>query len=314
MTEKVEDKKLSKRNVILILAVLLISVVSLSGWYIYLQLNKINYVTITNSDEALGIKPELNNEEQLPLNVALFGVDQWDTEVGRSDVIMIVSIDKKYKKIRLSSIMRDTYVNIPGHGMDKINHAYAFGGPQLSINTINSNFNLDIKDFATIDFSNMEKVVDLCGGVDIDVSPEELSRIHGLEQAGVQHLNGEQAVDYMRIRYVGNGDYQRTERQRSVLTEIIYKIQAIGATDLPALVDEILPLVTTSFTKSDLLKIGADTFAANIRTVEKARFPMDSACEGTMIHGIYYLVADLNVNTNAMHDFIYNDKKYAGSD
>lgn len=309
MSEKNDEKKFSVKKIIIIFTVLLVLALSWCGWYIYSQLSKISYVTINNSDEELGIKPELNNEEQLPLNVAIFGIDQWENVEGRSDVIMIVSIDRKNKKVKLSSIMRDTYVNIPGHGMDKINHAYAFGGPQLAINTINSNFDMDIKDFATVDFSNMEKLVDDCGGVDINVLPEELSRIEGLEQAGVQHLNGKQALDYMRIRYVGNGDYQRTERQRGVLMEIIYKIQADGPSELPALVDEILPLVTTSFTKKDILRIGAEAFAANIRTVEQDRFPLDSASHGAMINGVWYLVADLNANTNAMHDFIYNDKK-----
>jgi cell envelope-related function transcriptional attenuator common domain len=316
--DKNESKKFSGKKAVIFFGIILISAISLFCLCTYIQLNKMSHVTIDQSDEALGIPPEseqdLKNSEDRPLNIAIFGIDQWDDENGRSDVIMIVSIDKINKKIKLSSIMRDTYVNIPGHGMDKINHAFAFGGPQLAINTINSNFNMDIKNFAAVDFTNMEKIVDYFGGVDINVFPEELSRIDGLTQAGVQHLNGKQAVQYMRIRKVGNGDWQRTQRQRDVLAEIIIKIQAAGSAALPDLVAQNLPLVTTSLNNIDILKIGTEAFAANIRTIEKARFPIDSASEGKIINGIYYLTADLNVNTNAMHDFIYNDKKCAGSD
>lgn len=307
MTAIGEEKKHIFKKVLIYCGLVLAAALLLLGFYMYWELNKIDYVPINQSDGALGITPDSSYESQGPLNLVIFGIDQQDSDIGRSDVIMIVSIDNKNQKIKLSSILRDTYVNIPGRGMDKLNHAYAFGGPQLSISTINSNFDLDIKDFIAVDFSGMEKIVDRVGGVDINVMPEEVSRIKGLTQAGVQHLNGVQAVDYMRIRRVGNGDFQRTERQRSVLTEVIYKLQATGPAEMPGLVDEIFPLISTSFSKKDILDIGADTFAANIQSVEKARFPIDSASHGDMINGIYYLVADLKVNTAVMHDFIYND-------
>jgi len=318
MSEKSEDKKFSTKKLIICLTVILILAVSLFGWYVYSQLNKIDHMAIDKSDEALGITPNLEQEinfaQSPPLNIVIFGIDQWDNEMGRADVIMIVSIDKKNKKVKLSSIMRDTYVKIPGHGMDKINHSFAFGGPQLAIQTINSNFNMDIRDFAAVDFTNMEKIVDYFEGVDINVFPEEVSSIDGCTHAGLQHLNGKQAVDYMRLRYVGNGDYQRTARQRDVLAEIIIKIQAAGPAALPDMVAQTLPLVTTSYNNIDIIKIGTEALAANIRTVEKARFPMNSASDGKTINGIYYLVADLTANTNAMHDFIFNDIKYAEND
>ncbi|MEA4924864.1 MAG: LCP family protein [Syntrophomonadaceae bacterium] len=316
MAESNEGKNYKKP--LLIFAVLMGLIIASLGFYTYSQLNKIDHVAIDQSDEALGINTDPQQETSTadvpPLNFAIFGIDQWDNENGRTDVIMVVSIDKKNKKVKLSSIMRDTYVNIPGHGMDKINHAYAYGGPQLAINTINSNFNMDIKDFATVDFTNMEKIVDHFGGVDINVFPEEVSSIDGVKQAGLQHLNGKQAVDYMRLRNVGNGDYQRTGRQRDVLAELIIKIQAAGPAALPDTITQTLPLVTTSLNNIDILKIGMESLAANIQTVEKARFPIDSTSEGKMIKGTYYLVADLNANTTAMHDFIYNDKKYADPD
>lgn len=314
VVEESKNNNWGAKKTIILSAALLLLVLSLIGLYAYNQLNKISHFPIDKSDQALGIQTEpereLQSQADLPLNIALFGIDQWNKdEAGRSDIIMIVSIDKKNNKIKLSSIMRDTYVNIPGRGMDKINHAYDFGGPQLALSTINSNFNMDIKDFASVDISSMEKIVDYLGGIDIYLLPEELPKIKGITTAGLQHLNGKQAIAYARIRKIGNADYQRTQRQRDALTQIIDKVQAAGPQKLPELVSTMLPYVTTSYNKLDLLKIGSEVFTSNSAPVEQARFPLDSACYGATINGIYYLVADLNINTNALHDFIYNDIK-----
>ena len=113
------------------------------------------------------------------INIAFFGVDRRAVnEASRSDSIMILSIDEMHKKIKMSSIMRDTYVEIKNHGQTKINHAYAYGGPQLAIRTLNENFNLDIRDYVTVDFFNFEKIIDAIGGVTIDVKQDEISLIN----------------------------------------------------------------------------------------------------------------------------------------
>lgn len=310
------NQKPQKSNIIkaiIAATVLVILMVSLTGSFVYYQLNKMGQANLDKSDKALGINSDLQaqlNSEEQPLNIAVFGIDQWgDSFDGRSDVIMIASINKKTRDIKLVSIMRDTYVNIPGHGMDKINHAYAFGGPQLAIKTINSNFNMNIKDFATVSCSSMQKIVDSLGGVDINVLPEELPRLDGVDKPGLQRLDGHEAVDYARIRYIGNGDYQRIERQQTVIAEIAKKVQAAGPTKLPILVSNVLPYTTTSISKIDLLKIGANVFAYRIKTIKHMRIPLDSTCDGKMIKGTYYLTADLDTNTRAVHDFIYKDIK-----
>ena len=316
MTEEVKtDKPVKARGkyIIAALGVLLLVAFILGGSYIYWQLSKITYTDLDQSNEALGINPEatpaIEETQQPPLNIALFGVDQEvDIDSGRSDVIMIMSIDKKNRAIKLCSVMRDTYVNIPGYGMDKLNHAYAYGGPQLAISTLNSNFDLDIKDCAAVSFSSMAKVIDIVGGVDIEVYESEVPHIRGVESAGLQHLNGEQAVDYMRIRYVGHGDYQRTERQRTVLAQIISNELKVANPDtLPDLVSALLPYVSTSFSKADIVRIGLEVLAAQITTVKRERLPLDSTCEGRLINGIYYLVADLPANKAALHKYIYEN-------
>ena len=181
----------------LILGVFIIIVIVAGGTfsYTFYKLSKINTTTILTTDEELGIKPqvpvkkevaiipEVPSKNEVPLkeekplveeeskeiiNIAFFGVDRRDVnEPSRSDAIMIVSIDTVHKKIKMSSIMRDTYVEIKNHGETKINHAYAYGGPQLAIRTLNENFNLNIRNYVTVDFFNLEKIVDTIGGVTI---------------------------------------------------------------------------------------------------------------------------------------------------
>ncbi|MDZ7548740.1 LCP family protein, partial [Clostridium perfringens] len=136
---------------------------------------------------------------------------------GRSDSIMILTLDSVHNKLKLTSIMRDSYVNIPGRGLDKINHAYAFGGPELAVRTLNENFDLNIKEFMAVDFTSLPTIIDKLGGVTINIIPEEISHIPGITSAGNQVLNGKQALAYSRIRYASGGDYKRTERQRTVV-------------------------------------------------------------------------------------------------
>ncbi|MCJ7690843.1 MAG: LCP family protein [Clostridiaceae bacterium] len=146
------------------------------------QLSKIETKTISKTDDNLGIKPKKTQIKEATnevTNIALFGVDRRDkNEPARSDSIMILSIDEKNKKIKMSSIMRDTYVKIKGHGETKINHAYAYGGPELAIRTLNENFDMNIRDYATVDFFSLEKIIDAVGGVNIDVKDNEVSLIN----------------------------------------------------------------------------------------------------------------------------------------
>ena len=163
-----------KKITIWILGVILVVILgAVGGVYFYgnYLFNKLEKVEIDKDN--IGITEEV--EEKLSqysdsiINIALFGVDAVDGEAGRSDSIMIATIDTVHKKLKLTSIMRDSYVAIDGHGNDKINHAYAFGGPQLAIKTLNENFDLNIEDFAVVNFETLPKIIDKLGGIELDI-------------------------------------------------------------------------------------------------------------------------------------------------
>jgi len=249
---------------------------------------------------------------------------RYKNEPSRSDSIMILTIDELHKKIKMSSIMRDTYVDIKDHGKTKINHSYAYGGPQLAIRTLNENFNLDIKNFVTVDFFNLEKIIDALGGVSINVRADEISLINGymgevanlekqtfkaVTKTGIQNLDGKQAVAYSRIRYTAGGDFVRTERQRTVLSALLVKVQGVGKLEFPSIVAELLPDTETSMTSMDIIKLGTAIFTNDIKTLDQERFPLDGYSTGKMMGGVWYLVPDIKATTNQIHKYIYEDKK-----
>ena len=171
----------------------LIVTICLSGFgYVYFKLNKM-YV----KDEVVKSTEEQGTMVEGITNILLVGTDGEYVEKGnRSDGMMLVTIDSKNKDIKLTSIARDTYVDIPGYSTEKLTHAYAFGGPELAINTINRNFNLNIKDFVTVNFSSLPKIIDKIGGIDIEVDEEELQYING-------YINNKKEK-YTKIRYFIN--------------------------------------------------------------------------------------------------------------
>lgn len=351
-----EDKNKNKLKlwIKLVLSVFIIIVLVVGGVFSYTlyKLSDINTTTISKTDENLGIKPQVPIEkdevvktevhlkeevpikEEVPLkkeeaaeiiNIAFFGVDRrTENEASRSDAIMIVSIDAVHKKIKISSIMRDTFVQIKNHGQTKINHAYAYGGPQLAIRTLNENFNLNIRNFVTVDFFKLEKIIDTIGGVIIDVESNEISFINSymgevatienksisrITKSGPQTLNGLQAVAYSRIRYTAGGDFVRTERQRTILLAMLTEIQALGITEFPALVSKLIPFTETSMSSIDIIKLGTKVLTSNIMTMEQERFPVDGYCKGKMIDSVWYLVPDMEATLDQLHKFIYEDIK-----
>lgn len=294
-----------------IAGILIFVLVGATVFYGNYLLNKIDKVEIDK--ENVGITEEV--EEKLAqyddkiTNIALFGIDAEDGGVGRSDSIIIATLDFHNKKLKLTSIMRDSYVDIDGYGTDKINHSYAFGGAELAIKTLNQNFNLNIEDFVAVNFTTMPKIIDKIGGITVDITSEEVSYIQGIESAGTYNLTGDQALDYSRIRYATGGDYVRTERQRTVLTKIFEKILAMNPTKYPGLLSEVLPMVKTNFNSAEILELGAEVLSMGVASLEQERFPLDGYCEGKMIDGIYYLTFDKDATVNQLHEYIFEDKK-----
>lgn len=322
---------MTKKVIYWIIAVITI-VAAIVSIFIWSFIGKIDRKSFPKDDEELGIMiPEKKGnegvgEESLDkgiVNIAFFGLDRRNPhEASRSDTIMVVSIDKKNQRIKATSLMRDMYVPIPGKGENRINAAYALGGPLLAVKTINSNFDLDIRDYVTVDFFGLEKLIDRVAGVEIDVSDKEaevlneylreLNYLNGDTvsevSGGKQILNGRQAVSYSRIRYVGNADYERTERQRRVLNQVFKKVKAQGITKLPGIISEFLPNVETSLSNKEIFDTASAAFKFNTDSIEGFRLPVNGMFKSEKIRGMSVLVPDIELNKNKLHEFIYGDK------
>ena len=319
---KQKNKKNNFKKILLSIFLVLILIVISSVGYTYFTLSKVKIQKIDTSDKALGINPYINQIiSNSPINIALFGTDNRAlNENGNSDTIMIASIDRKDKNIKLISIMRDSRVNVPGYGLYKINAAYMLGGPQLAVQTINSVYGLNIKSYISINMYNMIKIINSFGGVDINVQPYEISELNDYQRdiakienitpievtkGGLQHLNGLQAVGYSRIRDVGNGDRQRTERQRTVLSQLINKIKAKGILSYPSSLSNLLPYVLTNITPAEFLN---DSFnAIGIKNIVQQTIPLESYESLPTINGIDYVTYDINIASQQIFNFIFKN-------
>lgn len=321
---------MNKKKVIIIgIASFLIVFGSIFG-YIYMKLAQYRHVEIDRSDEALGItermpEPEEDMEEVRDdiVHIALFGVDRRNQkDLGRSDAMLIATLDFKHDKVKLTSLMRDIYVPIEGHGHTKLNHAYAYGGAELAIKTINQNFGTDIRDYVTVDFFTLENIIDAIGGVELEVKEEEVpfinhfmgetARIQNKEvvpllKGGVQRLNGMQAVSFARIRSVGNGDFERTDRQRQVLSAILQEVKRQGSTAIPSLFLKISPHIETSLDQGTILSLGYEYFKHQPMELEQQRFPLDDEWDSLRVNGVWYMNAHIEKMRERIQNYLYKD-------
>lgn len=331
------DKK-RKKKLVFIGSISLILLLGICV-YFYFQFTNFKHVKIDQSDQALGIEsptppssqsnPQSIEQSQKEVaseeivNIALFGVDRRnENDRGRSDAMIIATLDLKHKKVKLTSLMRDLYVPVDGHGYTKLNHAYAYGGAELAIKTINQNFGTNIRNYVTVDFFALEAVIDAIGGVEIDVKPNEVKYVNEymketaqlqnkemipLTASGKQTLNGMQAVSYARIRAVGNGDFERTERQRLVLSAMLDKVKSKGATAIPKLLFEVTPHIETSLSRGDILPLAYEFFKQQPLVLEQERFPMDGDWKGATINGSWYMRSDLSLLKEQITSYLNDD-------
>ena len=308
LSKKTKKKKsiFFKIGISLLSILIILIVIGIGTFYSFF--NKVDKVKIDTTKLNINEK-DLDKYQEIKniKNIAFFGIDAEDGQAGRSDAIIILTIDSTHKKLKLTSIMRDSYVNIEGHGMDKINHAYAFGGPELAIQTINTNFGLNIEDFVSVNFSSLPKIIDLLGGVDINITAEEVPHIQGIDIEGPHTLTGEQALSYSRIRYATGGDFVRTDRQRTVLNSLLSKFSQMPVTSYPELISTILPHIKTSMNTSDILSLATKSASLVDTGLKQDRYPHDEDAEGIMLDGIYYLSFDLDKVKKEMMDYIFDD-------
>lgn len=306
-----ERKKSGKKKVMIIIAVIIAIIFLIFGGgflYINSKLSKVQRVEINEDNLSLDNNIENDKEKSEITNIALYGIDEPQGTRGRSDAVMVLTLDNKHDKLKLTSIMRDSYVDIPGHGEDKLTHAYAFGGPELAMKTLNVNFKLNIKDFMAVNFTSLPKIIDKLGGVDINVTKEEVPHIPGVTHAGMQTLNGAEALAYSRIRHAAGGDYQRTERQRVVLEAIFNKMHNTPKSEYPELINTFLPYIETNMSSMDMMKLATDSIPLIKGNLETARFPLNGECEGKIINKIWYLVFNKKETLNEIQSYIYDDK------
>ena len=326
--------KTKKKILIIITTILLIVLAIFLAIYLYYnsKISKITHVDIPKKREELNIAPTIEKTlDDDYVNILLLGIDTRDpnTDTGRSDTNMILTLDKKHNKIKLASIMRDSLMTMKGQGpmagqnQDRLNHAFAYGGAVLTLKTINENFKLNLQNYIKVDFAGLEKIIDYVGGVPINITSEEVTVANSyikeeanllkvkptlITKAGLQNLNGMQALGYGRIRYVGNADYQRTERQRTVLDQLIKKLSSIGINKMPEVLDTLLPYTETSLNKGQINDLGSYVLLNKVSTIEQTRLPLDNASQWKAVYNnTYFLVWDKDKNIDALHKFIFEE-------
>ncbi len=243
--------------------------------------------------------------------IALFGLDTREDKLSdsRSDCIILVTINNITKDVKLTSVYRDTYLDLDGRGLDKVTHAYFYGDAKLAINTLNKNLDLNIKEFVTVNFETVKTVVDAIGGVNITVTSAEASKIPNIDTEGTYNLNGEEALAYSRIRKI-DSDYKRTERMRTVLTAVFEKAKTMSVAKLNSLADIILPHVSTNISQSEIFSLLPQVVSYNI--TNSIGWPYEVRAYTTPIW--YGAPVTLESNVKKLHQEVFGEEDYEVSD
>ena len=244
-------------------------------------------------------------------------------QTGRSDTMIIVTLDPDENTIKLTSIMRDLYVEIPGHKNNRINAAYVFGGPELLMETIEVNFGIHIDSYIAVDFSMLGALIDSIGGLTLNVENEyymrrinavikEDNKVLGIDvndqlltEPGEQLMTGKQAQAYARYRYgTSDGDFGRTARQREVITKIFEKLGDMTVIELMSLVVDNSKNIYTNISVSDLASFAPVLVSMREAQIEELRLPVDGGYTSKTISGMSVLVPDREANMQALMDFL----------
>ena len=268
-------------------------------------------------------------QDKNTLNILLVGEEKInDGKRGRSDSIMIATMNVKQKAIKLTSLMRDMYVQIPGYSDNKLNSAYHTGGMPLLKETIQLNFDIELDGAVLVDFNDFESLIDKLGGVEITLTESEANYLNTTNyisnpanrnvRVGTQTLNGNQALGYTRIRYRKsiNGeadDFGRTSRQRIVLNAIFEKYKSKNIAELVLLINDILPLVETDISKSDIVSYAGTFVTLGTTKLETMRIPIDQGFTRAYIRKMDVLLPDLPANIDALHTFIFGSSNMSSN-
>lgn len=279
-----------------------------------------------NGDAEYLVLPE---EYELPpegktgiYNLLLLGIDNPTEKItGRSDTMLLASFNARTGSLRLISFLRDTYVSIPRHGHNKLNAAYSFGGADLLIETLGASFGVHVDGYVAVNYALMAELVDAIGGVEIDVSAEELRKLNGileyynylrgaeksegvLEQPGQQVLTGLQAMSYARIRKL-DSDFVRVQRQQRVILSIYHKLLTLDLLTLTRIITAYISRVGTNVTLARAISLVTSVLAADEMDIQTLRVPIDHAFTRSTMKDTYYVVPNLEKCQNAIREFLY---------
>ena len=305
------------------------------GWY-YVNHSLDLIVTDDTPKEEIDVSDAVTDTmvEQYT-TIALFGLDTRDnvdmTKEGmaHSDAVIIASINNETHEVKLVSVYRDCFLEMarPNPSTQKFTHAYFLGGPICSVETLNKNLDLNITDYVSVDFKALTNAIDALGGVTINVKSKELANLnHNIEEQvmvtgiasdgvwseGEQTLNGTQATAYARIRKVGNGDFERTQRQRAVIAAMVKKAKQSDLSTLTEVINEVFPMIATNMSKSQILSLAKDTFGYELG--DNIGFPLANETPTLGSKGSVVVPCDLLSNVKHLHEFLYpEDTTYTPS-
>lgn len=326
MQDKRHDK-LSRKNTKVKMSSskkILISIAALTVFIIVLVLGSYMYIKGQVYQENPTAQAIEYKEQPGITNILLIGTDARKLdEKARADAIIIATIDNNNKKLKLTSIMRDTLAKIPGHGEQKINAALACGGPELLMQTIKDNFDISLNKYVMVNFKGFQSIIDKVGGIEVDIKDYEIKELNKfigeyekekspkITTTGTQTLDGQQALAYARIRKVGDGDYERTERQRRVIDLVTQKFKDLSIVKYPSVMTELSKHIKTNIEPASILNYAYTVSKFESLKFDQLRIPVsdDISWGGMYKNKGWVLIVDKEQSSKIMQDFIFKDIK-----
>lgn len=275
---------------------------------------------------AVGALAETEDTQSGWWNILLLGGDSRSTQAyERTDSIVILSINQEEAQVKMSSIMRDIWVEFPGTGIShKINAANVFGGPELAMATVNEYFGTDIEDYVLINMTDMIEIIDMVGGIDLEITESERNYINyyaqvyiretqnydgetSIDESGQVHLNGLLAMSYTRNRYT-DSDYGRVQRQQKVLLALAQRFQDMEVNDLMAMAEDISERVETNLDSAELETLARTGLIVELDEVGQYRVPADGTFSSGTYDGVWMIRPDFEENAELLHNFIYGEE------